>query len=110
MLSKRTLFLLVASILLQSFSFLSIKFSTLHEGLSLYVLLLMAFIFLGARSFVWQMLLKYNDLSKVYPFASLVQVVILIYSVLFFHEDVSVNNLVGLFLMLSGIYFIAGKE
>ena len=105
-----TSFLLISSIFLQSFSFLSIKFSTLQDGVYVYLLLCLAFFFLGMRSIVWQILLKYNELSRIYPFASLVQVLILVYAVLFFHESVTVNNIKGLFIMLSGVYFMSGKH
>ena len=101
--------LLVISIILQSFSFLSIKFSTLQEGFYILVLLILAFVFLGARAIVWQILLKSIELSTIYPYASLVQVLILIYAVIFFHESVTVYNIIGLVIMLGGIYYMSRK-
>ena len=105
-----TLFLLISSIFLQSFSFLSIKLSTMQEGFYLIALLFIAFFFLGARAIVWQILLKTIELSKIYPFASLVQILILIYSVVFFHEHINIYNIVGLIIMLSGIYYMSRKD
>lgn len=102
--------LLVLSIFLQSFSFLSIKFSTMQEGISALMLLILAFFFLLARAIIWQILLKTVELSKVYPFASLVQVLILIYAVLFFHESITIYNVVGLVIMLSGISYMSQKN
>lgn len=106
---NNTTFLLISSIFLQSFSFLSIKYSTMQAGLTVFILLGIAFIFLGARAIVWQMLLNFVELSKIYPYAALVQVLILLYSVILFHEHVTVYNLVGLILMLSGIYYMSQK-
>ena len=107
---SNTPFLLISSIFLQSFSFLSIKFSTLQDGIYVYLLLGLAFFFLGLRSIVWQILLKCNELSKVYPFASLVQVLILVYAIVFFNENVTINNIKGLFIMISGVYFMTDKH
>jgi multidrug transporter EmrE-like cation transporter len=102
--------LLLTAIFLQSFSFLSIKISTLQEGQKIYLFLILAFIFMGFRAIIWQLLLKRSDLSIVYPFASLVQILILIYAVLFFNENVTVYNIIGLGLMLGGIYYLTTKK
>lgn len=105
-----TLLLLISSIFLQSFSFLSIKFSTMQEGFYVIVLLVLSFFFLGTRAIVWQILLKTIELSKIYPYASLVQILILVYSVVLFNEDVSVYNILGLIIMLSGIYYMSNRD
>lgn len=110
MMSMNSYYLLVLSIFLQSFSFLSIKFATMQENLYIIVLLIIAFLFLVARAIVWQILLKSIELSKIYPYASLVQVLILIYAVVFFHESVTIYNVIGLVIMLSGISYMSRKE
>ncbi len=102
--------LLLISIFLQSFSFLSVKVSTYHEGLNIYLFLILAFIFMGLRAGIWQLLLKISDLSMIYPFASLVQVLILIYAVLFFNENITFYNIIGLGIMLGGIYYLTRKK
>ena len=60
---NNTLLLLISSIFLQSFSFLSIKFSTIQESFYALILLVVAFFFLVARAIVWQILLKSVELS-----------------------------------------------
>ena len=107
---SNTLALLVISIFLQSFSFLSIKLSTIKEGLSIYIFLLIAFFFMGFRAIVWQYLLKLTDLSSIYPFASLVQILILIYAVVFFNEVVTTYNIIGLSIMLGGIFYLTQEK
>ena len=99
--------LLPLTIVLQSFSFLSIKYSTLQTGVTTIVLLILALGLLGLRAILWQRLLKLTDLSHVYPFAALVQVLILLYAVLLFDESISLNNVIGLLLMLIGVYFLS---
>ena len=108
--ADNTLILLLSSIFLQSFSFLSIKFSTMQDGLMIVFFLTLAFIFLAMRAIVWQFLLKRIALSRVYPYASLVQILILMYSVFIFKESISITNIVGLIIMLSGIYYMSNKK
>ncbi len=85
--------------------------STLTSGFDIYLLLILAFLFMGFRAIVWQDLLKLKDLSIVYPFASLVQILILIYAVLFFDEKISMYNVLGLGIMIGGIFYLTtGRE
>ena len=100
-------YLLATTIFLQSFSFLSIKLSTLQTGFYAFALLIVAFGFIGLRSIVWQYLLKYAELSRVYPYASLVQVLILLYAAVLFHEPITMNNVIGLVMMLTGIFYMS---
>jgi drug/metabolite transporter (DMT)-like permease len=79
----------------------------LQTGIISLLLLGMAFGFLFLRAIAWQYLLKIADLSHVYPFAALVQVIILVYAVVLFHETVTMANLAGLIIMLTGVYFIS---
>jgi len=99
--------LLSLTIFIQSFSFLSIKYSTLQTGFVSFLLLIVAFGFLGLRAILWQNLLKLADLSHIYPFAALVQVLILFYAIMLFNEPVTLNNVIGLLVMLTGIYFMS---
>ena len=100
-------FLIVITIFFQSFTLLSIKFSTLNTGIVSFVLLVVAFVFLGLRAILWQYLLKLTDLSHVYPYAALVQVLLVLYAVILFNETITTGNVVGLFMMLTGIYIMA---
>ena len=95
-------------VFLQSFSFLTIKYASIYESYSL-ILLILAFGFIAARAYMWQVVLKHNELSRVYPFNSLVQVLIFIYAALLFGETVTLWHIIGLGLMIFGLYLI-GKE
>ena len=107
---KHTPLLLTGSIFLQSFSFLSIKFSTQETGLLVWAYLLMALFFLVFRAIIWQILLRYVALSKIYPYTAFVQVLILIYSVTFFDESITLYNILGLLTMLVGIFYMSKKD
>lgn len=103
----RSAALLALSIVLQSGSFLSIKLATLAGEWPMVMLIGLAFTFLGARAYVWQRLLKTKPLSLVYPFASLVQVLLLLYAVIFFGEHIQAHQLLGFLFMLAGLTVIA---
>ncbi|WP_137012790.1 hypothetical protein [Sulfurimonas crateris] len=104
---KRVDFVLIA-ILLQSFSFMTIKYASIYETYSL-ILLGVAFAFIVSRAYIWQIVLKHNELSRVYPFNSLVQVLIFVYAVVLFGEVVSFWHVVGLGLMVYGVILL-GKS
>lgn len=104
---KKSFFLLVASIFLQSFSLLSIKISTMQTGAFAYALLVVAFGFIGLRTIFWQYLLASADLSRVYPYASFVQVLILLYAAILFNEPVTLFNIIGLIMMLGGTFYMS---
>lgn len=107
---RNSAFLLLVTIFLQSFSFLSIKYSTLQTGIISLLFLGFAIGFLGLRAILWQYLLRIADLSHVYPFAALVQPLILIYAVVLFNETVTPTNIAGLLVMLAGVYFMSRQE
>jgi len=102
--------LLVASIALQSFSLLSIKISTLGGGPLAVALITFAFILMGARAFTWQLVLKRADISVVYPYTSLVQVLVFLYAVVLFDEVFALHHLLGLGLMIAGISMLGGDR
>ncbi|MGB5920466.1 hypothetical protein [Arcobacter sp.] len=100
---------IILSTFLQSFSFLAIKYASMYESYS-FILLGVAFSFIVSRAYIWQIILKYNELSRVYPFNSLVQVLILIYAVMFFNENISFQHVFGLCMMIYGLYLIGKQE
>jgi len=101
--------LIVVAILLQSFSFLTIKYASIYETYSL-ILLGVTFGFIVSRAYIWQIVLKYNELSRVYPFNSLVQILIFVYAVVLFGEAVTFWNLVGLGLMVCGVILLGKRR
>lgn len=103
--STRVFIFLSATIVIQSLSFLSMKIAATYSVYQYYALAF-AFVFFALRAYLWQLLLKVTPLSKIYPYASLVQVIILAYAVLIFHETVTLNNILGLGVMISGLFLI----
>lgn len=91
------------SILLASFSFLSIKYSTSSSGQMVYVYLSLAIVFIIARAYTWQKTLNLTELSIAYPFMSLVQVLILVYAAILFDEQIATHHMIGVSLMVIGL-------
>ncbi len=108
--SVTTLVLIFCAIILQSLSFLSIKVaSSSHIQLGVWLIAL-GFLFMLIRAIVWQIILKHNQLSKVYPFNALVQVVILIFSYIIFKEQVTLNNMIGMAFMMGGMILLSSSQ
>ncbi len=107
MLKRKAVVYIGLSIFLMSFSFVSIKYSTLASESKAFAFLGLAFLFILARAYTWQQVLKEADLSVAHPFMSLVQVLILIYSVVLFGEKVALHQVVGVVIMLFGLFMIA---
>jgi len=57
---------------------------------------------------IWLRVLSFNDLSRTYPiFATLVFIATTVASVRFLNEDVTVMRIVGISVMLVGIFIVA---
>lgn len=63
-------------------------------------------IMLGVQSIFWQLVLKNSSLSTVYPYMTLVNVVLLFLGYIVFGENISLNNLIGVVIILVGILII----
>lgn len=62
----------------------------------------------GLSFLIWLRVLSFNDLSRAYPiFATIVFTMTTIGSARFLNEDVSLTRIVGIAVMLGGIYIVA---
>jgi multidrug transporter EmrE-like cation transporter len=101
--------LLMLSILLQSLSVVCIKYASMRSGAATIVLLGLASTSLVARAATWQRVLARLELSRAYPFTSLVQVIILLSAVFLFGEAIAPHHVVGLAVMLIGLIVLTRK-
>jgi multidrug transporter EmrE-like cation transporter len=69
-----------------------------------YVLSLLCLFF---QAVFWQQALRYYHLSFAYPFMSLTNFLILIFSFFLFSEPITKNNIIGLLFITTGIYFLS---
>ena len=102
-------FILTLTIFIQSFSVLTLKYATMTTGLLAVFFVGLSFSCLVSRAVLWQGLLARTELSLIYPYTSLAQVLILVYSALLFQEPLSIGHLAGLALMLAGAWTMAER-
>lgn len=68
---------------------------------------LLSLTFLVLQAIVWQQALIHYPLSYAYPFISLVNFVILFFSAILFHEQITIYNLLGLIIISVGILILS---
>lgn len=62
----------------------------------------------GSSFLIWLRVLSFNDLSRAYPiFATIVFLLTTAGSIRFLNEDVSLTRIIGIAVMLVGIYIVA---
>lgn len=108
------LLLIVLNISLQVSSFILVKYAALESESYIDIffnLFYIAALFLTIiSSVVWQKILKEKNLSEVYPFNAVVPLLLLVSGSLFFNEIISVNNIIGSFLVMIGIFMIVDTK
>lgn len=91
----------VASNFLKSDGFFSFSFLGTFIGM---------IIGLGVYAILWQIVLKKVDLTVAYANKGLVLLWSLLWSVVFFHEKISWNNVVGVVLVIVGIIMVTKND
>ncbi len=90
------------------FKFASLKINTTNLQLFLIstinIYTIIGFLFFCLSAFMWLFILKTTPLSVAYPFMALGFLIVPIGSYFFFNESLSLNYLIGVFLIISGIY------
>jgi len=78
----------------------------------LFPMLLNPFVFFGLATFglsaiFWLAILSRLDLSFVYPLVSIGYIVVALFSMIFFKENVTLIRWIGIFTICLGVYFIS---
>ena len=68
---------------------------------------ILSFACLAMQALVWQQALKYHDLSYAYPYTSLVYIIVIVCSVVLFHEQIYFQNIIGILLIVFGICYLS---
>ncbi len=90
------------------FTKLASGYNYLSKG---YLLCLCSAIFvLTVYAVLWQMILKVIPLSQAYPFRSLGLVYGMLIASLPFHEEITIQNLVGCFIVLCGLLLLMTEK
>jgi|SRR5665647_378776 len=104
---------IIFSVLLQAGSGICGKYSAMTvKDASLFITVTNGFyflslIFLVLQAIVWQLALIHYPLSYAYPFVSLVNFVILIFSAILFQEQITSYNVLGLIFISFGILILS---
>ena len=105
---------LLSAILLRAINQSLMKQTALElngSTLDLLALLSISIIFiLLARAYCWQRTLEHYPLSFAYPFSGLTLVTLLAIGYFVYGESISIQNIIGVCLILAGIYVISRKE
>lgn len=108
--NNRTILLLFIPVLIMAAGQISAKTGSLilasSENFHLNIYLVMSYIFLILRGFIWIFIIRHVDLSTAYPVMSINYVIILIISALFFNEKLTPFNITGSILITSGILIL----
>ncbi len=82
------------------------KFFSLNFLIFYFIVILMLFIY----AIMWQKILKYFNLGTAYIYKGTTIIWTLLWSVIFFSEKISFNNMIGGLIVLFGIFMIQRKE
>lgn len=104
--NRGKIYLLISlSLVLQSLSSVFIKYAGQYETLSPEFIFyyIVAVGCLGLFSIMWQFLLELIPLTTAYLRKGILYILILIWSVILFGEQVTVNNIIGSIIIIAGI-------
>ncbi|WP_421908312.1 EamA family transporter [Methanolacinia petrolearia] len=118
MFKKKSFYFLfiILSILFQSLSGIFGKYAAISMQTTSFIEIIinifyiLSLICLCLQAIVWQQALKYYDISFAYPFQSLTMFVILIFSKVFFQELISELNVIGISIIIFGIFLISNDN
>lgn len=105
--------LIIFSVLLQAASGICGKYAAMTvEDVSPFITVtngfyLLSLVFLVLQAIIWQQALIHYPLSYAYPFLSLVNFVILIFSGILFNEQITFYNILGLIIISLGILILS---
>ncbi|MCI5741254.1 MAG: EamA family transporter [Lachnospiraceae bacterium] len=88
------------------------KFAARHEFLSVGFILCYALeiFILGVYAILWQQIIKRVDLSIAYANRSIALLWSMLWAVLFFHETVTLKNIIGVIIVITGTMIVNRDE
>lgn len=99
---------LQAVIIIYTISSIMAKFASASSGEPLRFILFfgLEFVFLGIYALLWQQMIKKFDLSVAYANRSMALLWSMIWAVIFFHDRITVKNIIGVILVMIGTIII----
>lgn len=99
---------LQAVVVIYTISSVMAKTASMHKDNKLLFLLFfgMEFVMLGVYAILWQQMIKRFELSVAYANRAMAILWSMIWAVIFFHDQITVRNLLGVAIVIAGIMLI----
>lgn len=106
--SWKTIFALQLVVMIYTLSSVAAKLASGQEAFSLKFLLFygVEILILGIYAIAWQQIIKHCDLSVAYANRSMAILWSLIWTVVFFHEALTIKNVLGVLVVLAGTMIV----
>ena len=112
--NNRALFLLFIPVLIMAAGQISAKTGSLilasQETFSLNLFLVLSYLFLIIRGFIWIFIIRHVELSTAYPVMSLNYVIVLLISAFVFGEKITPFNAAGAALITAGVLLLLNEN
>lgn len=100
--------LLFVAFLIYSFATVFAKYAALSDGgFRFWLFLGLEILTLGVYALLWQQALRYTSLIAAMAMKGVVVIFGLVWSVLFFGEDITRNNIIGALIIVAGIWVVS---
>jgi len=111
-LSLGKFFLLLIAFLIYSSSTILSKYASQYDFVSLPYILYFGGVLLalGIYAVLWQKILSFMQLNKAFLCKSITIIFILVFSYFFFEETITVNNIVGILIIITGLLILAWEN
>lgn len=111
-LSLKNITTVLFAFIVYSCSTIFCKYASLYEFLSFAYILFLggSVILLGVYAVLWQKVLSFMELNKAFLCKSITIVFILLFSLLFFGEHITLNNVIGAVFIIFGLVVLAWKK
>lgn len=108
----KNIIILQAIIAIYCCSTVAAKFASGQEFLSPGFLIIygIEIAILGIYAVLWQQIIKKIDISIAYANRSMGLLWSVVYAILFFHEDISVKNVIGVIIVMAGTIIVNSDE
>lgn len=110
--SVRTVVLLQVAVCIYTTSGIAAKIASQYSFLSHGFVLCygIEILILGVYALIWQQIIKRVDISVAYANRAVAIFWSMLWSVLIFHENISINEIIGVLLIIGGTYLVNSNE
>lgn len=97
---------LQAVVVIYTISSVMAKTASMHKGNRFLLFFGLEFVMLGVYAILWQQMIKRFELSVAYANRAMAILWSMIWAVIFFHDQITVRNLLGVAIVITGIMLI----